>query len=573
MEASRYWTRFSASRATRRRLLALAATGSVAAGAVACGRSGGTSQPGGRSSSSGAAQATPARGGYLHHLAAYSAANIDPATTEDSTAYGFVETDWYDPLTRIEYKPGVDWRIANNVTPWLADQFEQPDKTTYTFTIRRGVKFHNGDGLTAQDVVFTYGRIRDPATKANPNVRMYLDSVDKVEAPDDFTVRLTTKQPNPDFLPGISGRNVPIVCQKYVESGADITKTENGTGPFKLASYQKDSTALATRFADSWLTLGPYLDGIKIVLKTDDSTASAAFTAGEADFVSLHDRKEADPVLRATPKAQSEEFPVEEIHGVVFNQTKAPFSDMRVRKAIHLVIDRQAADKAVNFGDGLIGGPIVVVGKTGWGIQPDELKTLAGYKQPKDQDVAEAKRLMQEAGFGGGFKTTLGFSNTNASAPAYAQVVQQQVKQLSIDVDLLSLDNANFTQRRVKPDYDLMIVSEGSLSTPGTAALSSFYSAGVYAKPAGINNPDLDSLIAAQGAEFDYGKRGALFAQIERMILDNAYKAPISTPKAIRLNQPWLHDWVDNRSAHQVVMNANAIWMNVDQAPPNRRQQ
>jgi peptide/nickel transport system substrate-binding protein/glutathione transport system substrate-binding protein len=516
--------------------------------------------------------AQPKPGGYLHHLAAYSASNIDPATTEDSTAYGFVETDWYDPLTRIEYKPGVDWRIANTVSPWLADNFEQPDKNTYTFTIRKGVKFHNGDGLTARDVVFTYLRVRDPATKANPNVRMYLDSVDTVEAVDDFTVRLTTKRPNPDFLPGISGRNVPIVSQKYVESGADLTKTENGTGPFKLVSYQKDSTAQATRFAESWLTLGPYLDGIKIVLKTDDSTAAAAFTAGEADFVSLHDRKEADPVLRASPKAQSAEFPVEEIHGVVFNQTKAPLSDVRVRRAIHLVIDRQAADKAVNFGDGLIGGPIVVSGKTGWGVPPDELKALPGFRQPKDQDVAEAKRLMQEAGVTSGFKSTLGFSTTNASAPAYAQVVQAQVKQIGIDLDLQPLDNATFTQRRVKPDFDLMIVSEGSLSTPGTAALSSFYSAGVYAKPAGINNPDLDRLIEAQGAEFDYGKRGAFFAQIERMILENAYKAPISTPKAIRLNQPWLHDWVDNRSAHQVVMNPNAIWMNVDQAPSSRRQ-
>jgi peptide/nickel transport system substrate-binding protein len=514
----------------------------------------------------------PARGGYLHHLAAYSAANIDPATTEDSTAYGFVETDWYDPLTRIEYKPGVDWRIANNVTPWLAERFEQVDKTTYTFNLRKGVKFHNGDLLSAQDVVFAYGRIRDPATKANPNVRMYLDSVDKVEAPDDSTVRITTKRPNPDFLPGISGRNVPIVSQKFVESGADITKTEMGTGPFKLTAYQKDGTATATRFADSWLANGPYLDGIKIVLKTDDSTASAAFSAGEADIVSLHDRKEADPVLKSTPKAKSAEFPVEEIHGVYFNETKAPFSDIRVRKAIHLTLDRQAADKAVNFGDGLIGGPIVISGKTGWGVPPDDLKGLPGFRQPKAQDVAEAKRLMSEAGFASGFKTTLGFSNTNGSAPAYAQVVQAQLKQIGIDTALQPLDNASFTQRRVKPDFDLMIVSEGSLSTPGTAAFSSFYSSGVYAKPAGVNNPDLDALIEAQGAEFDYNKRGSIFAQIERMILENAYKAPISTPKAIRLNQPWVHDWVDNRSAHQTIMNPDAIWMSIEQAPASRRQ-
>jgi peptide/nickel transport system substrate-binding protein len=572
MESDNYWQRLTTRRMTRRRLVAGTATAGLvlgAAGIAGCGRSGGA-QPAATGASGAAAK--PTRGGYLHHLAAYSAGNIDPATTEDSTAYGFVETDWYDPLTRIDYQPHVDWRIANKVTPWLADSFEQVDKNVYTFHIQSGVTFHNGDPLTAQDVMFSYGRILDPATKANPNVRMYLASVDKVEAPDDRTVRITTNRPNPDFLPGISGRNTPIVSKKYVQGGGDLTKTAVGTGPFKLMSYQKDDTATATRFAGTWLKDGPYLDGIKIVLKTDDSTAAAAFTAGEADFVSLHDRKEADPVMKASPRAQSEEFPVEEIHGVVFNQTKPPFSDVRVRMALQLAIDRQAADKAVNFGDGLIGGPIVIVGKTGWGIQQDELNKLPGFRQPKAQDIAEAKRLRGEAGFGSGFKTTLGFSSTNGSAPAYAQVVQAQVKQIGIDVAVQPLDNATFTQKRVKPDYDMMIVSEGSLATPGNAAYSSFYSTGTYAKPAGVGDPDLDKIIDSQAVEFDFAKRGMIFAQIERAILEKAYKAPISTPKAIRLNQPWLHDWVDNRSAHQVVMNANAIWMSLDQAPASRRQ-
>ncbi|HTE87147.1 MAG TPA: ABC transporter substrate-binding protein [Dehalococcoidia bacterium] len=572
MDGDSYWVRLKRGTVTRRRFVVGAAAGGMGLAAAGCGRSGGRPASTGAAAGSAGAAAQPRPGGYLHHLAAHSAANIDPATTEDSTAYGFVETDWYDPLTRIEYTPAVDWRIANKVTPWLADRFEQVDKTTYTFNVRSGVKFHNGDALSAQDVAFTYNRIKDPATKANPNVRMYLDSVDKVEAPDDSTVRITTKRPSPDFLAGISGRNTPIVPKKYVESGGDLTKVAVGTGPFKLMSYQKDGTAMATRFTGSWLAKGPYLDGIKIVLKTDDSTASAAFSAGEADFVSLHDRKEADPVLKAAPKTLSKSFPVEEVHGVVFNQTKPPFSDARVRLALHLVIDRQAADKAVNFGDGLIGGPIVIVGKTGWGVQPDELAKLPGYRQPKAQDVAEAKRLLTEAGFANGFKTTLGFSSTNGSAPAYAQVIQAQIKQIGIDATVLPLDNATFTQRRVKPDYDLMIVSEGSLSVPGNAAYSSFYSSGVYSKPAGINDPDLDTLIDAQAAEFDYSKRGAIFAQIERQILEKAYKAPISTPKAIRLSQPWVHNWVDNRSAHQTIMNPEAIWMSLEEAPANRRQ-
>src|SRR5712692_10190649 len=138
MERNKYWRRVVEARLSRRRLLARAAAGGLglsAAAAVACGGAGGGRQSGTSAGNAPQAAAQPQRGGYLRHLAAYSAANIDPATTEDSTAYGFVETDWYDPFTRILYTPGVDWRIANTVTPWLAERFEQVDKTTYSFNV------------------------------------------------------------------------------------------------------------------------------------------------------------------------------------------------------------------------------------------------------------------------------------------------------------------------------------------------------------------------------------------------------------------------------------------------------
>jgi peptide/nickel transport system substrate-binding protein len=570
MDGSSYWMRHKSASLTRRHLLAgTAAFSSAALGA--CGAPAGKSPSGSSAAPSGAISQAK-RGGYLRHLAAYSAANIDPATTEDSTAYGFVETDWYDPMTRLNYTTSPDWRIASKVTPWLAERFEQVDPITYSFNIRQGIKFHDGSPLSAQDIVFTYSRIKDPATKANPNIRMYLDALDSVQAPDEFTVRLNTKRPSPDFLTGISGRNVPIVSKRFVESGGELSKNENGTGPYKLSSYQKDVAAVAMRFADTWLKPGANLDGIRIVLKTDDSTASAAFSAGQADFVMLHDRKEADPVLKINPKAVTETFPVEEIHGLLFNQTKPPFTDVRVRKAIHLTIDRQAADKAVNFGEGLIAGPIVVASKAGWAIPSDELQKLPGYRQPKAQDLAEAKRLLAEAGYGGGIKTTLGFSSTNAYAPSYAEVVQAQLRQVGIEATLQPWDNATYTQRRVKPDFDLVIVSEAGLSAPGNAAYSSFYSSGVYAKPRGIADADLDKLIDSQAVEFDFAKRGAIFQQIEREILDKVYKAPISSPKTYRLTQPWIHNWVDNRSAHPAVMNPEGIWMDLDKAPADRRQ-
>jgi peptide/nickel transport system substrate-binding protein len=502
----------------------------------------------------------------------FSAGYIDPHLTEDALGYGFIEMDWYEPIVRIDYTPSPDWRIAYKVIPWLTDRFEQIDPVTYAFHVRPGVSFHSGDSLTAQDIVYSFDRIRDPALKANTAVAAFLANLDTITDQDGANIRLTTKRPDADFLSGIAGRSVVIVPKKYVESGGDLSKTAAGTGPFRLSSYQKDGKAVAVRYDGYWQKPQPYLDGVAVVLKADNSTIAAAFAAGEADIWVGHDQREADPILKTNPRATSEPYLLDEVFGLMFNLTKQPFSDVRVRRALHLILDRQEAIKAVNFGDAVLGGPLVVQGKSGWSMTADQLSREPGLRQPKAQDQTEAKRLLAEAGYASGLKTNLMFLSVNASAPQYAEVIQAQLKQVGVDATLVPADNATYVQRRAKGDYELLLAGEASLATPGVAASTVYRSSGIYAKPAGIVDPDLDTLIDSQSTEFDFGKRGSLFQQIERRILDQVYKAPISTPKSLQISQPWVHDWAGNRSAIQVVMNPNAVWMNVDQAPANRRQ-
>jgi peptide/nickel transport system substrate-binding protein len=553
---------------SRRRLLGCLGPAAATVAMAGCRRAG----SGGKAGAGGAAPAAtqPARGGYLRHLVTFSAGNIDPHLTEDVLGYGFIEMDWYEPLVRIDYTAVPDWRIAYKVIPWLAGTFEQIDPTTYSFAIRPGVTFHNGDPMTAEDAVFSFNRMRDPSLKVNTQVAAFLGNLDTIAASDAATVRMTTKRPDADFLSGISGRNPVIVPKKYVENGGDLTKTAVGTGPFRLTSYQKDGSATAVRYDGYWQKSRPYLDGIAITLKVDNATIAAAFSAGEADIWVGHDQREADPILKTNPKAVSEPYLLDEVFGLMFNLNRPPFADLRVRRALHLALDRQDAIKAVNFGDGVISGPIVVQGKTGWSWPADQLQQQPGFRQPKSQDLVQARSLLAEAGYANGLKTSLVFLSVNASAPQYAEVIQAQLKQIGVDASLVPADNAAYVQHRVKADYDLLIAGEASLATPGVAAAAVYRSTGIYARPAGINDPDLDRLIDAQGMEFDFAKRGALFQQIERRILDQVYKAPMSTPKSLQLSQPWIHDWAGNRSAIQVIMNPDAIWMKVDSAPANR---
>jgi len=566
-----YWQRLATRRTARRGLIQSAALGGagLAALTVACGSKSsggsGSSQPGAGAKT--AAQGQPKTGGHLRHLLPYSAGNIDPYLTEEATGYGFIEGYWYEPLINLDYSnPNVDWRIANKAVPWLADKIEQPDPSTYVFSIRQGVKWHNGDPFTADDVIFSFKRMMTPNSGVNPSVVRFVDEVDSVTSVDDHTVKITAKRPDADFLVYLGQRNTAMVPSRYLQGGGSLAKQAVGTGPFRLTSYTKDGSGQVDRFEGYWQQGRPYLDGAKLTLLTDDATMGAAFAAGQTDILTRTDRKQVDPLTVANPKAQVRHFLEEQIQGIMFNEAKPPFNDLRVRQAVHLVIDRQEAEKAVYFGEGQISGPVVVVGKTGWFIPTDELLKLPGYRQPKDQDIAQAKQLLAAAGFPSGFKTTILVSKTVAVVPQVTEVAQAQLKKIGIEADIIGDDGATYVSKRTKGNFDMITITEGAMSLPANVAQILFSSGGVYAKGAGVNDPELDKLFEAQGSEFDFAKRGQLFQQLEHRVLDQMHKAPVGTPNVYVLNQPWVYDWIDNRSSRQTVMNTPTIWVDVDQA-------
>jgi len=196
-----------------------------------------------------AGAAQPKSGGYLRHLLPYSPQNLDPYTTEEPTGYGFIVRQWFDPLISHEFEPGVDWRITSKVVPWLAESWKQDDPKTFTFQLRKGVKFHDGADFTAKDVVASYKRFSDPNEKISPQIRLQVEQLEGASLLDEYTVRVTAKRPDPDFLANISDARIPMLSSKFIESGGDLTKQVVGTGPFKVQSYRKDAEGVAGRLA------------------------------------------------------------------------------------------------------------------------------------------------------------------------------------------------------------------------------------------------------------------------------------------------------------------------------------
>jgi peptide/nickel transport system substrate-binding protein len=513
----------------------------------------------------------PKSGGYLRQLLPYSVQNLDPHTTENYTSYGFVSQNWFQGLTTLDYVPGQDWRVENKAVPLLAESWKLEDPNTWVFTIRKGVTFSNGDPLTAEDVVFSLKRILDPNIKANPQVRSNIQSLTAIDKLDDFVVRVVTKDPQPDLVVNLAQANMSILSKKYVESGADLTKAPVGTGPFKVLSYTQDVESVAGRNETYWEPGKPRLDGIKSKLKVEDSTVIAAIAAQQGDIMVQGDKVQFQALAAISPGLQSSRYTVNS-QSAIFINNRGPLGDVRVRRALHLGLDRQEMDGTINFGDGVQTGPLTQAGKVGWTIPNDELLKMPGYRQPKQQDLAEAKRLLAEAGYPNGFKTALLFSNDTIAAQRGSESSQAQWKQnLGIQVDLVPGDSATVTQKQVSGDYDMVLTSPGFMDAPLLRGVPYFSSNGVYAKAAGVKDPEVDKLIQDWQREFDPAKQAALSVQLQRLLLDKLYSIPVPQLSLYQVWQPWVHDWVGNFGARPEIRNPKDIWMDLDVAPADRR--
>ena len=516
--------------------------------------------------------------GNISHFLPYSATNVHPFFTDNRTGFNTILGKyWYESILTVDFEgiPGSnpDWRTRYEIIPWIAENWElQPDGVTYVFTIRPGVKFHDGSTLTADDVAFSYAfAYEDDAIPTS--LARKLEAPGVTEVADSSTFKVVFLESDADALEAVSGgiSTVSIMSKTFGDGGGDFTREVVGTGPFRLIEYEGDVDAKAVRFEDYWRGGGrPYLAGANLQLTVDDTTQSAAFVAGEADIMTRNDRKQAEPLLNAVPGATFETFPGN-IYGPLMNLNSKPFDDVRVRTAIHLAMDREQLDALVNFGDGLIGGPLFVAERPGWSIPRDELLASPGYRYPKDADVAEAKKMLAAAGVGDGFDSSLTYHQNFAISPAYAEALQGHLKQvLSIDLKLVGQDNATASETQRSGDFDIFINLSGSTHQPGPTANATYLSTEVTPMAAGFSDEEMDRLIRAQKVEFDLDARGELFQAIERRLLELAWNPKISANSIWAISQPWMFNWRHNHSSRASIMNPSSIWMDIDAAPSNR---
>jgi peptide/nickel transport system substrate-binding protein len=421
----------------------------------------------------------------------------------------------------------------------LAESWTQPDETTYVFKLRRGVRFHpkppvNGRELTAEDVVYSMDRFR--SVTGNPQSYM-LAAVDKVEALDRYTVKFTVKEPFAWFLDMLANpMTLAIIARECVEKFGDLKKVDAtvGTGPWMLESYRPNVSYTLARHPAYFLAGLPYIDRIEVTIDDDNASRMAAFLAGKYDLgwenTGAINRTDwntmKDQLKRHRPNLKTAELPSNVGYRVFMRTDKAPFSDVRVRRAISHAVNRQELIAAVADGVGRLNAA-VPAGLQEWALPVDQLGDGARYYR---HDPGAAKRLLAEAGHPRGFATVMDFNNYGSTFMDDAiQLILKDLKTVGIDAKLNQKEYGAYITATATGNYEAMYYGATPFVDPDNYLFTNYYP-GHPRNVAKVNDPALTDLLVRQRRTQEVAARRRLIHEIQRLVAVQQYIIEIYSP-------------------------------------------
>ncbi|HSM58914.1 MAG TPA: ABC transporter substrate-binding protein [Candidatus Sulfomarinibacteraceae bacterium] len=426
---------------------------------------------------------------------------IDPA---------FISSDSEVLVANHVYDYLVDIDAQSNPVPRLATDWEiSDDGLTYVFSLAEGVSWHNGDPFSAEDVVWTFDRLRDPDSDL-PTVDLY-SNIESVEATGDLQVTFTLQEANPFFLYDLSD-NHALVVRQGTEDASDF----NGTGPFVVADYRPEDRIVMEANEGYFVEGQPHLAGVEIIFFNDETAAIDALRSDQIDLAmrmstSLFESLENDPSI-ITMSVPTNGFDL-----IRLRADREPGSDPRVIEALKLATDREAIFQLVEQGYGAVGNDSP--------IGPLYEAYHAPDVQPPPPDVEEARRLLEEAGYGDGLELTLHVPDTG-NRPDLATVLQSQWADAGIDIAISVEPESVYYGDEGWLEVDLGITGWGSRPYP-QFYLDVMLACDAVWNEAHFCDDELDQLIATAGSTLDEAERQEAYRQIQELL---AQRGPIIIP-------------------------------------------
>jgi peptide/nickel transport system substrate-binding protein len=424
---------------------------------------------------------------------------LDPLSASADTEIAFLNAV-YDYL--------IDTNAKSELIPRLAKSWTvSDDGLVYTLEIQEGVKFHDGSDLTLDDIIWTYDRLRDPATES-PTSSLF-ESVTSVEAGEGNTVVFTLAKTNPDFLYNLTDNHAVILKA----SAANIGTEFNGTGPFKLQEYTAEDRAVFAANSEYWGgTPGVDLEFIYFA----DNEAAVNALKGEVVDVLLRMDNATFLDLKSQVEFTSLDLATNGHDLVRLRADRAPGNDKKVRQAFKLATDRQAIFERVQLGFGALGsdtpiGPL-----------------YANYYEPIDlpaRDSQAAKALLAEAGYATGLAMTMYLPNL-PDRVALAQALAAQWEEAGINITIEPQEEAVYYADNGWLEVDLGITPWGSRPVP-QIYLDVAYKTGAVWNEAHFSDAELDEQIEIAGTSLDETERKQAYREIQRILIE---RGPVIIP-------------------------------------------
>lgn len=385
------------------------------------------------------AQDAPAMGGTITVTYKDDIATLDPAIGYDWQNWSMIKS-LYSRL--MDYEPGTA-----NLVPSLAESFEvSPDGLTYTFKIRKGVKFSNGRELVAADVKYSIERAVNPKTQG-PGAGFFgaiagfedlsggkADALSGIETPDDHTVVFKLSRPDATFLHVMAINFASIVPKEVVEAeGQDFGKKPVGSGAYTLKEWVIGQRLVFEKNPAFYVKDTPKLDGFTVEVGQEPLVALLRLQNGEVDIAGDGIPPAKFLEMKNSPDAADMIVDGEQLNTdyITLNTRVKPLDDVKVRQALNMAINKERITRIVNGRATPANQPLPP-------LMPGYDKSYAGYAY----DVEKAKALLAEAGHPDGFETTLYASSTDPN-PRIAQAIQQDLAAVGVKAEIKALANAN----------------------------------------------------------------------------------------------------------------------------------
>jgi peptide/nickel transport system substrate-binding protein len=455
------------------------------------------------------AEGTPKRGGTLRAAFSADPAGFDPQRGPSGMSHVVIE-QVYSTLMALDpdAKP----------YPELAESHEvSDDGLQYTFKLRDGVVFHNGDPLTADDVKFSFDRLR--AKDSGYSYGSQVETIDSVDVVDKLTVRFKLSKRTGPFLVYMAFPGSSIVPKKLVESGHDLNAKPVGSGPFKFVSYEPRSAIKFERNEHYFQAGKPYFDALEYRIISDTTALTDALMSGEVDFTNEVPPKDWVSVQGnadlATQAVEGSRF-----YWLLPNNNHKPMDNAKVRQAIGLALDRKALVAGAFFGQAtpILGG---VIPKWNWAYAD-----LHFFKE--GADVAGAKKLLAEAGVPDGFETSMTIASSFPAMVAMAPIIQANLAAVGIKAKIGTMEIPRYWDEVWGPSkFDITTMYWVSPLADPDDFVTNNYKCGMAINVQKSCSKEMDALLEEAKTAPTLEARKAAYAKQQQLSLDEMDIVPL----------------------------------------------